>query len=322
MKAIVQDTYGSADVLELRDVDTPVAGDTQVLVRIHAASINASDWYMMAGLPYVVRLAFGVPTPKIKVRGHDLAGEVVAVGSQVTRFQPGDLVFGATNGAFGEYACAPEEKLTAKPASVTLEQAAAVPVAALTALQGLRDHGNLQSGQRVLVIGASGGVGSFAVQIAKAFGAEVTGVCSTTNVELVTSIGADRVIDYAHEDFTDTDRRYDLLLDIRGTRPLSRCLRLLDPGGTYVLAGGPRGRWIGPLAPVCKLLVSKPFVGPRLCNFVANINREDLSTLSDLMTSGKVTPAIDRTYPLSDVPDAVRYWETGHVRGKVVIDCS
>ena len=231
MKAIVQDTYGSADVLELRDIDTPVAGDTQVLVRIHAASINASDWYMMAGLPYLVRLGFGVPTPKIKVRGHDLAGEVVAVGSQVTRFQPGDLVFGATNGAFGEYACAPEDKLTAKPASVTFAQAAAVPVAALTALQGLRDHGNLQSGQRVLVIGASGGVGSFAVQIAKALGAEVTDVCSTTNVELVSSIGADRVIDYMREDFTDTDRRYDLLLDIRGTRPLSKCLRLLDPGG-------------------------------------------------------------------------------------------
>jgi NADPH:quinone reductase-like Zn-dependent oxidoreductase len=322
MKAIVQDTYGSADVLELRDIDTPVAGDTQVLVRIHAASINASDWYMMAGLPYLVRLGFGVPTPKIKVRGHDLAEEVVAVGSQVTRFQPGDLVFGATNGAFGEYACAPEDKLTAKPASVTFAQAAAVPVAALTALQGLRDHGNLQSGQRVLVIGASGGVGSFAVQIAKALGAEVTGVCSTTNVELVSSIGADRVIDYMREDFTDTDRRYDLLLDIRGTRPLSKCLRLLDPGGNYVLAGGPRGRWIGPLAAVFKLLVSKPFVGPRLRNFVANINREDLSTLSDLMTSGKVTPAIDRTYPLGEVPDAIRYWETGHVRGKVVIDCS
>lgn len=276
----------------------------------------------MAGLPYVVRLGFGIPKPKVRVRGHDLAGKVVAIGSQVTRFQPGDLVFGATNEALGEYACAPEEKLTAKPSGVTFEQAAAVPVAALTALQALRDHGKLQSGQRVLVIDASGGVGSFAVQIAKALGADVTGVCSTTNVELVTSIGADRVIDYAHEDFTDTDRRYDLLLDIRRTRPLSRCLRLLDPGGTYVLAGGPRGRWVGPLVPVFKLLVSKPFVGPRLCNFVANINREDLSTLSELMTSGKVTPAIDRTYPLSEVPDAIRYWEAGHVRGKVVIDCS
>ena len=261
-------------------------GDTQVLVRIRAASFNASDWYMVAGLPYVVRLAFGVPRPKGRVRGHDLAGEVTAVGSQVTRSQPGDLVFGATNGAFGEYACAPEEKLTVKPASVTFEQAAAVPVAALTALQGLRDHGDLQPGQRVLAIEASGGVGSFAVKIAKTFGAEVTGICCTTNVELVSSIGADRVIDHMREDFTDTGRRYDLLLDIRGTRPLSRRLRLLYPGGTYVLAGGPRGHWIGPLAPV-KLLVSKPFVGPRLCNLVANINPEDLSTLSGLMTSEK-----------------------------------
>ncbi len=322
MQAIVHDTYGSPDVLELRDIDRPVAGDTQVLVRVHAASVNAGDWHMMSGLPYVVRLAFGVPRPRQKIRGHDVAGEVEAVGSRVTRFRPGDRVFGGCNGAFGEYACAEEEKLWPMPANVTFEQAAAVPVAGLTALQALRDHGRLQPGQRVLVTGASGGVGSFAVQIAKSFGADVTGVCSTTNVELVESIGAVRVIDYTRDDFTDTDQRYDLLLDIRGTRPLSRCLRTLNPSGTYVLAGGPRGRWIGPLAPVFKLLVAKPFVGHPIRNFVANINREDLSVLSDLMASGKVTPAIDRTYPLSQVPDAIRYWETGQVRGKVVISGS
>jgi NADPH:quinone reductase-like Zn-dependent oxidoreductase len=227
--------------------------------------------------------------PRDRALGNDLAGEVEAVVSQVTRFQPGDAVFGACKGAFGEYACTSEEKLTPKPASVTFEQAAAVPVAALTALQPLRDHGRIQSGQRVLVIGASGGVWSFAVQIAKSFGAEVTGVCSTTNVELVTSIGADRVIDYIRHRFTEL---------------------------------GPRGCWIGPLAPVFRLLAAKPFVGHRLCNFVANINRQGLATLSDLMTSGQVTPAIDRTYPLAEVPDAIRYWETGHVRGKVVIMCS
>jgi NADPH:quinone reductase-like Zn-dependent oxidoreductase len=322
MQAIVHDTYGPADVLELRDIDTPVPGDTKVLVRVRAASVNASDWYMMAGLPYVVRLGFGFPRPKNRTRGHDIAGEVEAVGSRVTRFQPGDQVFGACQGAFAEYACAPQDMLVPKPAGITFEQAATVPVAGLTALQALRDHGKLQPGQRVLVTGASGGVGSFAVQIAKSFGADVTGVCSTTNVELVTSIGADRVIDYAEDDFTDTDQRYDLLLDIRGTQALSRCLRLLTPNGTYVLVGGPRGRWVGPLVPLFKMLLLKPFSRHKLRNFVANINREDLSVLSELITAGEVTPAIDRTYPLSQVPDALRYWEAGHVRGKVVITCS
>jgi len=322
MKAIVHDRYGSADVLELRDIDTPVPGDTGVLVQVRVASVNASDWYMMAGLPYVVRLGFGVPRPTRRVRGHDLAGEVQAVGAEVTRFRPGDLVFGAAHGSFAEYACTDQEKLAALPDGVTLEQAATVPVAGLTALQALRDHGTLRRGQRVLVVGASGGVGSFAVQIAKAYGAAVTGVCSTTNVDLVASLGADQVIDYTRDDFTDTEERYDLLVDIRGTRPLSRCLRILSPGGTYVLAGGPRGRWIGPLVPVFKLLLSKPFVSHPLRNFVANINRGDLAVLSELMASGKVTPAIDRAYPLAEVPDAIRYWETGHVRGKVLITCS
>lgn len=321
MKAIVQDTYGSTEVLDLRETDRPVPGDTEVLVRVRAASVNASDWYMMAGLPYVVRLGFGLPRPKEKRRGHDLAGEVEAIGDRVTRFAPGDLVFGAGHGAFAEYAVVNEEKLCAKPAGVSFAQAAAVPVAGLTALQGLRDHGDLQSGQRVLVVGASGGVGSFAVQIARAFGAHVTGVCSAANVELVATLGAERVVDYTRDDFTDTDERYDLLLDIRGTRPLSRCLRLLERGGTYVLAGGPRGRWVGPLVPVFKLLPSKPFVRHRLRNYVANINRDDLSVMADLMARDQVTPAIDRTYPLGEVPEAIRYWETGHVRGKIIISC-
>ena len=322
MKAIVHDTYGSADVLELRDIDTPAPGAGEVLVRIQKAALNASDWYMMAGLPYVVRLAFGVPGPRSRIRGHDFAGEVVDVGDGVERFRPGDLAFGGTSGSFAEFATVGEDTLAVLPADVSTEAAAATPVAGLTALQGLRDHGRLQSGERVLVVGASGGVGSFAVQIARALGASVTGVCGPSNVDLVESLGADRVIDYSREDFTDTTERFDVLLDIRATQPLGRCLRLLEPGGRYVLAGGPRGRWIGPLAASFKVLVARPFVGPSLHNFVAKVTRSDADALATLLADGQVVPAIDRTYPLAEVPDAMRYWETSSVRGKISIDCA
>ena len=319
MQAVVHDTYGSADVLEVREVDRPAVGEADVLVRVRAASVNASDWYTMAGLPYFVRLGSGLFRPRQRIRGFDLAGNVEAVGPQVTRFVPGDSVFGMAKGSFAEYVSGREDKLTPIPAGITFEQAAAVPVAGLTALQALRDHGQLRSGQRVLITGASGGVGSFAVQIAKSMGADVTGICGPSNVDLVRSLGADDVIDYSRADFVDTKRRFDLLFDIRATRPLRRCLRLLKPGGTYVLAGGPRGRWLGPLIPIFKVVVSKPFFRHRLRVVGADINSTDLTLLSELIVSGKVSPAIDRVYSLKEVPDAIRYWENEHVRGKLVI---
>lgn len=320
MQAIVQDSYGSAGVLELRDTAKPACGETEVRVRVRAASFNAGDWYMMTGLPYLLRMGFGIRAPREKVPGNDVAGEVESVGRKVTRFRPGDSVFGACRGAFAEYACAEEKNLSAKPASVTFEQAAAVPVAGLTALQALRDQGRLQAGQRVLITGAAGGVGSFAVQLAKSFGAEVTGVCSAAAVDLVRSIGADHVVDYTRDDLASSGRRFDLMLDIRATWPLSACRRLLEPEGAYVLVGAPRGgRWLGPLIPTLKVIASKPATRRRLRFFVAGVNREDLSFLGELMTSGKVEPVIDRTFPLSQLPQAVRHWEAGHVRGKVVI---
>ena len=322
MKAIVYERYGPPDVLELREVDKPVVGDDQVLVRVHATSVNPVDWHIMTGAPYMVRMMAGVLKPKSEFLGVDFAGTVEAVGRDVTKFQPGDEVFGARDGAFADYVCVREDRAVAKkPAGVTFEQAAAVAVAAITALQGLRDKGQIQPGQKVLINGASGGVGTFAVQIAKSFGAEVTGVCSTRNVDTVRSIGADHVIDYTQEDFTRSERRYDLLLDVAGSRSWSDYRRVLDERATLVVVGGPKGnRWIGPLSQAVKLRLSS-LAGSRrvVAPFLAKIKKEDLVVLRELLESGSVTPVIDRQYELSEVPEALRYLGEGHARGKVVI---
>jgi NADPH:quinone reductase-like Zn-dependent oxidoreductase len=322
MKAIVRDTYGSPDLLELRDIDKPeIADDEEVLVRVHAAGVGRDVWHVMTGLPYPIRLAgYGLRAPKNPVIGSDVAGVVEAVGKDVTRFQPGDEVFGIGKGSFAGYVCAREDKLAHKPANLTFEQAAVVAISGLTALQGLRDHGRVEPGQEVLVIGASGGVGTFAVQIARAFGAEVTGVCSTTKVEMVRSIGADHVIDYTREDFAEGEQRYDLILDIGGNSTLSRLRRALASRGTLVIAGGETGgRWLGGTDRQLRAMMLSRFVGQKLGTFVSSENHEDLIVLKELIESGKVTPVIDRTYPLSEVPEAIRYLEEGHARGKVVI---
>ena len=321
MKAIVRDTYGSPEVLELRDIDKPEIGDDEVLVHVHAAGVGRDVWHVMTGLPYPIRLAgYGLRAPKNPVIGSDVAGVVEAVGRNVTRFQPGDEVFGIGKGTFAEYAGAPEDKLAPKPANLTFEQAAVVTISGLTALQGLRDNGQVEPGQKVLIIGASGGVGTFAVQIAKAFGAQVTGVCSTTKVDMVRSIGADHVIDYTREDFAEGEQRYDLILDIGGNSSLSRLRRALTPQGTLVITGGETGgRWLGGSDRQIRALVLSRFVGQKLGTFISTQNHEDMIVLKELIESGKVTPVIDRTYPLSEVPEAIRYLEEGHAQGKVVI---
>jgi len=321
MKAIVQDTYGSADVLELRDIGTPEIAAREVLVRVRAAGVDRGVWHLMTGLPYPVRLAgYGLRAPKTPVPGTNIAGVVEAVGHEVTRFQPGDEVFGFGKGAFAEYACAPENKLAPKPANLTFEQAAAVAVSGLTALQGLRDHGRVQPGQTVLITGASGGVGTFAVQLASVFGAQVTGVCSTTKADLVRSIGADHVIDYTREDFADGKQRYDVILDIGGNPSLSRLRRALTPKGTLVIAGGETpGRWLGGTDRQLRALLLSRFVDQKLTTFICRENCEDLLVLKELIEAGKVTPVIDRSYPLSEAAKAIRYLEQGHARGKVVI---
>ena len=320
MKAIVYHEYCSPDVLELREIDKPVVGDDEVLVRVRAASVHPGDWHLMRGQPYIIRLmGFGLLKPKNNVAGTDLAGRVEAVGQNVTRLQPGDEVFGECKGALAEYVCAGEDKFGPKPANLTFEQAAAVPVSAFTALQGLRDKGQIQPGQNVLINGASGGVGTFAVQIAKSFGAEVTGVCSTRNVDMVQSIGADQVIDYTQEDFTQSGQRYDLIIDTVGNRSLSDCRRALTPKGTLVMVGGQGGRWLGGVDRSIKALFLSPFSAQTLRPFIATQDKEDLAALKELIEAGKVTPVIDRKYPLSEVPEAIRYLEGGHARGKVVI---
>jgi NADPH:quinone reductase-like Zn-dependent oxidoreductase len=321
MKAIVQDTYGSPDVLELRDIDQPQIDDDEVLVRVHAAGVGRDVWHVMAGLPYPIRMAgYGLRAPKNPVIGSDMAGVVEQVGKDVSTFQPGDEVFGIGKGSYAEYVCALEDKLAHKPENLTFEQAAVVAIMGSTALQALRDHGKVRPGQEVLVIGASGGVGTYAVQIAKAFGAHVTGVCSTTKVEMVRSIGADKVIDYKREDFAEGDQRYDLILDIGGNSSLSRLRRALASRGTLVIVGGEGGgRWLGGLERQLWATMLSPFVGQKLGTFVSTPNHEDLLVLKELIESGKVTPVIDRTYPLAEVPEAVRYLEEGHARGKVVI---
>lgn len=321
MKAIVQDRYGSADVLELRDIERPEVGDDDVLVRVHAAGVDQGVWHLMAGLPYLVRiLGFGLRAPKRRVRGGDLAGRVAAVGGNVTGFRPGDEVFGVGDGTFAEFALAKERHLVRKPGGLSFESAAAVPTSALTALQGLRDHGKVRAGQRVLIVGAGGGVGSFAVQLAKGFGAEVAGVCSGGKTEAVHSIGADRVIDYTREDFTASGERWDVILDIAGNRPLSRLRRALAPRGTLVIAGGEEGdRWIGGLHRTLGAVALSPFVGQSLRMFFATVRKDDLQLLAELIEAGTLTPLVDRAFPLSEAPDAIRYLRQGRVRGKVVI---
>ena len=327
MKAIVYYNYGSPDVLKCEEIEKPTAGDNEVLIRVRAASVNPFDWHFMRGTPYMVRIQAGLRKPKDKRLGVDVAGQVEAVGRNVTQFRPGDEVFGACRGAFAEYACASESALVMKPDNVTFEQAASVPIAALTAVQGLRlgglgDKGQIQPGQKVLINGAAGGVGTFAVQIAKSFGADVTGVCSTRNVDMVRSIGADRVIDYTQEDFTKSGQRYDLLFDCVGNHSLLACRRVLNPKGIYIPVGGEGGRWmIGPLARSITALVLSRFVSQKLVAFfLARLSKDgDLAILRELMKAGKVTPVIDKRYRLSEVPEAIRYLEEGHARGKVVI---
>ena len=321
MKAITYHRYGSPDVLEFGEVDEPVVKDDEVLIGVRAASVNPRDWHFMRGLPYFMRLQFGLRGPKDGGLGSDVAGQVEAVGKNVTRFRPGDEVFAdVLTGGFAEYACVTEDLLGLKPANLTFEQAAAVPLAALTALQGLRDHGRVQPGQKVLIIGASGGVGTFAVQLGKLFGADVTGVCSTRKVDMVRSIGADHVIDYTQEDFTRSGQTYDLIFQLAGTRSPADCRRALTSKGTLLLSSGESGgRWIGPVDRIVKAVVLSPFVSQRLVSFLAKPSTEDLQVMRELIEAGKVSPVIDRTYPLSDTPEAIRHLEEGHARGKIVI---
>jgi NADPH:quinone reductase-like Zn-dependent oxidoreductase len=323
MKAIVYRDYGSPDVLHCEEIEKPIPGEKQVLIRVRAASVNPLDWHSVRGKPYVMRMGRGLRKPKTATRlGVDVAGQVEAVGRNVTQFRPGDDVFGGwlRLGAFTEYVCAHESAaLVVKPESVTFEQAAAIPVAAFTALQGLRDKARIQSGERVLINGAAGGVGTFAVQIAKSFDAHVTGVCSTRNVEMVRSLGADRVIDYTQEDFTKRDERYDALFDCVGSHSLAAFRQVLNPKGSCIIAAGPEGCWLGPLTRFIDALILSPFVSQKLVPFVARPNKQDLMVMLDLIGSGKVAPVIDRRYSLSEVSQAVRYVEQGHARGKVVI---
>ena len=325
MKAIRYYQYGPPDVLELRDIDMPAVGDDEILVRVRAAAVNPLDWHFMRGAPYLVRMVAGLSRPRANANrlGADMAGSVEAVGKTVTEFRPGDEVFGGLEdrGTLAEYISIRHDAVVLKkPAGLTFEQAASVPVAAFTALQALRDKGRVRPGHKVLVNGAAGGVGTFAVQIAKAFGAEVTGVCSTQNVEMVASIGADHVIDYTREDFTRAGRRYDLLVDIAGNRTLSETRRVLVPKGVLVAVGGPdKGRWIGPLGRSVRMALLSPAVSQRMVFFLAHQNKDDLAVLRELLEAGRVTPVIDRTYPLSAAAEAIGYLEEGHARGKVVI---
>ena len=326
MKAIVQAKYGTSEVLDLRDIAKPEIGDSEVLVRVRAAGVNPGDWAIMGGLPYIARPVYGLGKPKNRVRGTDVAGQVEAIGGAVTRFRPGDEVFGSSRqlgGAFAEYAAVSEDALAPKPTNLTFEQAAAVPMAGYVALQALRDHGKVKAGQRVLVNGASGGIGTFAVQIAKAFGADVTGVTSTRNVDLIRSLGADRVIDYTKEDFTRTGQRYDFILDNVANHSLSDLRRALAPQGMLVPNGGGFDhRWIASGGRLISAKVSFAFVSQSLATFIVSPKQENLVVLTELIESGKVTPVIDRTYPLSETRQAIDHVGRGHARGKVVVTVS
>jgi NADPH:quinone reductase-like Zn-dependent oxidoreductase len=320
MKAIVYHQYGSPEVLELQELDKPVPKDDEVLVHVHAASINILDWYGISGLG-IGRIGGGLRRPKDPRVGVDFAGVVEGVGANVELFKPGDEVYGGRGGSFAEYVTIGEQRgIAPKPASVTFEQAATVPVAGLTALQGLRDKGQLQPGQKVLINGASGGVGTFAVQIAKAFGAEVTAVCHTRHVDAIRSLGADHVVDYAREDFTRSGQPYDLVLDVSGGRPWRECRRVLKPNATFVLIGGPKtNRLIGPLAHIIRIRLASLRASQKVIFFIANVNREDLIFMNELLEAGKVTPLIDRQYPLGELSQAMHHFAEGHPHGKIVI---
>ena len=319
MKAIVQDVYGSPEVLRLGEAEKPEVASSEVLVQVRAAGVDRGTAHLMRGEPYLMRvLGFGFRGPKTRVPGRDVAGTVVRVGSDVTDFRVGDEVFGIANGSFAEYAAARADKLVRKPARLTFEQAAVVPVSATTAMQGLRDVGHVTAGQQVLIIGASGGVGTYAVQIAKAFGAWVTGVCSTSKVDLVRSIGADAVIDYTREDFADGAKRFDLILDTGGNSRVSRLRRALAPKGTAVIVGGEGGRWTG-VGRQIRAVALSPLVPQRLAMFVNRERHDDLDAVRQLIENGQVTPIVDRTYPLAEAPDALRYLEAGQARGKIAI---
>jgi NADPH:quinone reductase-like Zn-dependent oxidoreductase len=319
MKAVVHSRYGPPDVLELNDIGQPAVNDAAVLVRVHAAAVGKGDWLTVRGLPYVARMRYGLRQPKRPVPGFDVAGRVEAVGRSVTELQPGDEVFGWCEGSFAEYAAVPEGQLRLKPANLTFEQAAAVPISGFAALQALRDTGGVQPGQQVVIIGASGGVGSFAVQLAKAFGAEVTGVCSTNSMEMVRSIGADHVVDYTQQDFTQTGQRYDLILEMAGNRSLSDLRRALTPKGTLVLVGGSGGKWFMGTGRGLRAVLVSPFVGQRLRLFLSKERGADLEVLKELIEAGKVTPVIDRTFPLSETPEAIRHVGERSTQGKTVI---
>jgi NADPH:quinone reductase-like Zn-dependent oxidoreductase len=321
MKGIVHHCYGSPDVLRYEDIAKPTPADNEVLVKVHAASVNPLDWHYMEGTPYLVRMDAGFGKPQNPRLGVDFAGTVEAVGKNVTRFKSGDEVFGGKFGAFAEYVAVREDRAVAlKPSNVTFEQAASVPIAAITALQALRDKGQVHPGQKVLINGASGGVGTFAVQIARSLGADVTGVCSTRNVDLVRSIGADHVIDYTREDFTQGAQHYDLIVDNVGTHSLLEYKRVLNPKGIVLMIGSTTpGNWFGWLAAPIEGLMLSPFVSQKFGMFLAELNKDDLATLGTLMQSGKVTPVIDKRYKLNETPEALRYLEEGHARGKVVL---
>jgi NADPH:quinone reductase-like Zn-dependent oxidoreductase len=323
MKAIVQDRYGGPEVLEFRDIDQPVPTDNEVLVQVQAAGVHRGDWHIMTGLPYMIRIAvptLGLRKPKVPVLGMDVAGRVEAVGAQVTRFRPGDEVFGWCDGSFAEYACASEDQLAAKPAALSFAEAAVVPISGFAALQAVRDVGEVRPGHKVMVIGAAGAVGWFAVQLAKAFGARVTGVAGTTQVELVRSVGADEVIDYTREDVTDGTRQWDVIIDTGGRRTLSQLRRALTPKGTLVIVGGEGGgRWMGGFLRNLRAPLVSRFVGQRLRMLVSKERQEDLQVLGELIEAGKLRPHIGRTYPLGEAPEAMRALEAGNTRGKIVI---
>ncbi len=320
MKAIAYHEYGSADVLKCEEIEKPVPKPDEVLIKVRAASVNPLDWRLMSGKPSILRIFFGLRKPRLGRPGVDAAGEIEAVGSNVTRFKPGDEVFGACRGAFAEFGCTAASKLVMKPGKITFEQGASVFVAGLTALQGLRDKGKIQPGSKVLINGAAGGVGTFAVQIAKSFGADVTGVCSTRNLDLVRSIGADEVIDYTRSDFTTSNQRYDLILDCVGNHSFSECRRVLNPDGRFIGVGAPHDPSVmGLLAEMIKTLFLSLFVSQKAVMFIAKSSQDDLTLLGELIATGKLKPVIDRCYSLSDAPDAVRHVEEGHARGKVVI---
>ncbi|MET1014328.1 MAG: NAD(P)-dependent alcohol dehydrogenase [Paenisporosarcina sp.] len=320
MKAIFSNTYGSPDVLELKEVEKPIPRDNQVLVKVHAASMNYGNVVLLRGEPFLARFAFGLLKPKYTIPGGDIAGRVEAVGKDVKQFKPGDDVFGDLSGcgwgSFAEYVAVPENALVLKPVNLSFEEAAAVPMAGVTALQGLRDKGKIQSGQKVLINGASGGVGTFAVQIAKSFGAEVTGVCSTRNIDILRSIGADHAIDYTKEDFTQNQQSYDLILAVNGYQPISAYKRALSPNGTYVMVGGAG-------AQLTQAMIQGPFISmtgtKKMGSMLQRSNQKDLIYMKELLETGKIKPVIDRSYKLSEVPEAFRYFEQGHAQGKVII---